>query len=134
MSRLSTSGGGIRLKARQLGAICPRMSLRPLLAILFAIATLLAPLAVTRAAAMTPSPGHHAGMANSGHCGKQPASGDDERAPDTTCCVGTCAAVAIAPSACAGPHSFPQPVGRSSLDRFDHGFLAELPTPPPRLA
>lgn len=113
-----------------------RMSLRPLFGILIAFAMLFAPLGVSSgsAVAMATSANHHAQMMDSGHCGERPASGDHDKAPDKSCCVAMCAAVTVAPSASIGPHTFPLPLERPSLVQFNHSFLAELPTPPPRLA
>jgi hypothetical protein len=112
------------------------MSPRFLLAILAAVAMLFAPLAVSSgsAMAMAPAADHQAQMTDSGHCSDQPAKSDHGKAADKSCCIAMCAAVAVAPSAFVEPHSFPQPVERSSLVQFDRSFLAELPTPPPRLA
>lgn len=135
MPRLSTNGGLGRLKISQIKTICPRMSLRPFFAILFAIAMLFAPLATLGGSAMAMAPAdHHAQMAESGHCGEQPAKGDHHKAPEKSCCVAMCAAVAVAPIASIEPHSFSRPSERPAPDQFQRSFLAELPTPPPRLA
>jgi hypothetical protein len=135
MSRLSTNGGLGWLMISQIKAIWPRMSLRPLLAMLFAFAMLFAPLATQGGAAMAMTPtDHHAQMMESGHCGEQPAKGDHDKAADKSCCVAMCAAVAVAPATYIEPHSFSRPVERPALDQFQRSFLAELPTPPPRLA
>lgn len=113
-----------------------RMSLRPLFGILLAFAMLFAPLGLSSgsAVAMAPSADHHAQMMDSGHCGERPAKGDHDKAPDKSCCVAMCAAVTVPPAASIEPHIFPQSIERPSLVQFDHSFLAELPTPPPRLA
>lgn len=113
-----------------------RMSPRLLFAILIAVAMLFAPLAVSSGSAMAvaPSADHHAQMMDSGHCSEQPAQGDHDRAPEKSCCVAMCASVAVASSASVEPLIFLEPVERSSLVQLAHSFLAELPTPPPRLA
>lgn len=135
MPRLSTNGGLNRLKISRIKTICPRMSLRPLFAILFAVAMLFAPLATIGGSAMAMAPAdHHAQMAESGHCGEQPAKGDHHKAPEKSCCVAMCAAVAVAPTTTIEPHALATSVDRPSLAQFHHSFLAELPTPPPRLA
>ena len=136
MSGFPTSGKLKRLKANQIKAIWPRVSLRPLFAILIAFAMLFAPLAVSNgnAMAMAPTADHHAQMTESGHCGEQPAKADHEKAPDKSCCVAMCAAVAVAPTAIIEPQSFSRPSEAPAPDQFQRGFLAELPTPPPRLA
>jgi hypothetical protein len=111
------------------------MSLRPLLAILLAIGMLLAPLGIRGGAAMAaPATSHHGEMAKSDHCGEQPAKGQHDKASDNGCCIAMCMAVAPAPA-----HELHRPAPAASLDqpaldRSGVSFLAELPTPPPRLA
>lgn len=117
------------------GAYAALVSLRLLFAILIAAAMLFAPLASHHGAAMAMAPAdHHAQMMDSGHCGEQPAKGDHNKAPDKSCCVAMCAAMAVVPSASFEPHSFTVSVDRPTLEQFHHSFLAKLPTPPPRLA
>ena len=113
-----------------------RMSLRPLYVMLLALAMLLAPLALQSGAAMAMAPaGHHSQMMNGGHCGEQPAKSHDGKAMDKSCCAAMCAAAAaIVPAIHNGPHALASTVKRPGLDLFRHSFLAELPTPPPRLA
>lgn len=113
-----------------------RMSLRPLFTMLIAFAMLFAPLGLSSASAvaMASSPNHHAQMMESGHCGERPANGDHGKAPDKSCCVAMCAAITVAPSASIEPRISPQPIDQPSLVQFNHSFLAELATPPPRLA
>jgi hypothetical protein len=112
-----------------------RMGLRPLFAMLIGLAMLFAPLGSRSgsAVAMAPPADHHARMMDSGHCGERPANRDHGKAPDKSCCVAMCAAVSVAPSASIEPPILPRSVQRPSLVRFNHSFLAELPTPPPRL-
>lgn len=111
------------------------VSLRPLFAMLFAVAMLFAPLASHHGAAMAMAPAdHHGQMMESGHCGEQPSKGDHDKAPCKSCCVAMCAAIAVVPSASFEPHSFTASVNRASIVLFHRSFLAELPTPPPRLA
>lgn len=113
-----------------------RMSLRPLYMMLLALAMLLAPLAVQSGAAMAMAPAdHHSMMTNGGHCGEQPAKSHDGKAMDKSCCAAMCAtAAAIVPALHTEPHALASTVERPGLDLFRHSFLAELPTPPPRLA
>lgn len=130
----STSGGPSQLKISRMRAICTRMS-RPLFALMIAVAMLFASLATFGASAMALTHAdHHAQRADSGHCGGQPASSDHDKAPDKPCCVAMCAAVAVAPIASIEPRGFSRPIERSAAERFQRSFLAELPTPPPRLA
>lgn len=135
MTDISTNGSRVQLKTRRLERIWPHMSLRLLFASLIAVAMLFAPLATRSGAAMAMAPAdHHAQMMESGHCGQQPAKDKDGKTIDKSCCVTMCTAVAVAPAPPLEPHAFAKGVDRPSLTPFDHGFLAKLPTPPPRQA
>jgi hypothetical protein len=125
-----------RLKLAAFTGIWPRMSLRPLFAMLIAVAMLFAPLAIQsgNAMAMAPAADHHAQMMEGGHCGDQPAKSQDSQSDDKSCCVAMCTAIAVAPTTPIEPHALASSVERPSLTQFSHSFLAELPTPPPRLA
>ena len=114
----------------------PSVSIRRLFAILIAFAMLFAPLAMQSgsAMAMAPAAGHHAQMMDSGHCGEQPAKDHHGKKVDKSCCAAMCTAVAVAPAPISKPHAFASSIEQPSLVQFDHSFLAELPTPPPRLA
>ena len=117
------------------GAYGARVSFRPFYAMLIAFALLFAPLAMQSGAAMAMAPAdHQAQMMETGHCGEQPAKSHDGKAMDKSCCAAMCAAVAVAPSVKAEPHALAPSVQRPALDQCQHSFLAELPTPPPRLA
>ena len=123
------------LKRRRQGRIWPRVSLRSLFAMLIAFAMLFAPVALQTGAAMAMAPAdHHAQMMETGHCGEQPAKSHDGKAMDKSCCAAMCTAVAVAPSVEIEPHAHAPSVERPALDQFQHSFLAELPTPPPRRA
>lgn len=110
------------------------MSLRPLVAMLIAVGMLFAPLAMQsgRAMAMAPAADHHAQMMEGGHCAGQSGTGKDSQSAGKPCCVAMCAAVAVAPVSPPESVAFPRLIDRSSLQKFRHGFLAKLPTPPPR--
>ena len=111
------------------------MSLRPLFAILVAIGMFLAPLAIRSGAAMAMAPsGHHDQMAMSGHCGEQPAKNKHQKSSESACCVAMCMAVAPAPAAKLELQFLTASLDRPAPDHFGRSFLAELPTPPPRLA
>ena len=111
------------------------MSLRPLFAILIAVGMFLAPLAIRSGVAMAmPLSGHHGQMAEDDHCGEQPAKNKHEKSAEDACCVAMCTAVAPAPASELEPQLFAASRDRPALDRFGRSFLAELPTPPPRLA
>jgi hypothetical protein len=111
------------------------MNLRLLFAILIAIGMFMAPLGIRSGAAMAIAPsGHHDQMAMSDHCGEQPAKTKHEKSGESACCVAMCMAVAPAPVAKLEPHFLTASLDRPAPERFGRGFLAELPTPPPRLA
>lgn len=111
-----------------------RMSLRPLFAMLIAFAMLFAPLAIQSGAAMAMAPAdHHTQMMESGHCGEQPAKSHDGSTVDKSCCVATCVVVAVPPATPIEPHFLASTTDRPAPTQFRRSFLAELPTPPPRL-
>ena len=112
------------------------MSMRKLFAILVAFAMLFAPLAIQSgsAMAMAPAADHDGQAIGSGHCGEQPAKEHPGKKVDKSCCAAMCTAVAVAPTRISEPQAFTSSIERPSLVQFDHSFLAELPTPPPRLA
>lgn len=112
------------------------MGLRSLFAVLIAVAMLFAPLAMRSgsAMAMAPAADHHAQMMGDDHCGEQPAKGNNSKSYDKSCCVAMCTAIAVAPTTLIEPHALAASAERPSLDQFRHSYLAELPTPPPRLA
>lgn len=124
------------LKIRLLRGIWPSVSLRPLFAILIAIAMLFAPLAMPAGSAMAAMPADHsAQMMGKGHCGEQPGKGqDDGQAADKNCCVAMCAPAVVAPSALVEPGIYDRTIDRAAPQRFGRSFLARLPTPPPRRA
>ena len=124
-----------------MSAYAPRMSLRTLQAALVAIAVLFAP-ALTRAGeAFAAVPDHHMQMMESGHCKSAPSrSGDADGSPDhdkagaMSCCISMCMAVAVvphAPTQAAALHGAAAPF---ALIHQYHGCIAEIATPPPRLA
>ena len=117
-----------------LKGIWPAVSLSKLFAIVIAAAMLFAPFAMQSGMAMAAMPSdHHAQMMEKGHCDGQPADRDSKGA-DMPCCAAMCAAIAVATSAPVEPAAFSRSVEHSSLKQSLHGFLAKLPTPPPRLA
>ena len=112
------------------------MSLRPLFAMLVAVGMLLAPFGIRSGAAMAvaPSSNHHEQMAMGEHCGGQPAKTKHEKSSESACCVAMCMAVAPAPAAEPEPHFLTASIDSLAIEQFGRSFLAELPTPPPRLA
>lgn len=117
------------------GGISPAVSISKLFAILIAAAMLFAPFAVQSGAAMAAMPSdHHAQMMGKGHCEGMPATDGDSKPADMLCCAAMCAAMAVAPVSPTDPADVSHSVERPSLKQSLHGFLAKLPTPPPRLA
>jgi Ni/Co efflux regulator RcnB len=106
-----------------------------LLAILIAAAMLFAPFAMQSGAAMAAmASDHHAKMVDKGHCDRQPAGDEDSKRADKPCCAAMCAAVAVTPIAPVEPIAHASSVDRPTAAQFQRGFLAKLPTPPPRVA
>ena len=123
------------MKMLWLRGIWPAVSISKLFAILIALSMLFAPFAMQSGAAMAAMPSdHHAQMMDSGHCEGQPATDKDSKSADMPCCAAMCAAIAVAPVSPAEPAAFARSIERPSLKQSLHGFLAKLPTPPPRLA
>lgn len=123
------------LKVRPARGIWPPVRLRPLFAMLIAIAMLFAPFAMQFGSAMAMVPAdHHPQMMESGHCGEQPAKDHDGKSVDKSCCVAMCTAIAVAPVAPLEPRAFAKNVDSPTLSPYHHSFVAKLPTPPPRLA
>ena len=112
------------------------MTLRQLSAAMIAVAMLFAPvgLASGSARAMAPASDHHAKAMDSGHCEEQPAPSNDSQPEEQPCCAAMCTAIAVAPAAPAEPLVPAASPDRPSPSSPGHSFLAELPTPPPRLA
>lgn len=123
------------MNIHRMGCIAPNVSIPKFFAILIAAAMLFAPFAMQSGSAMAATPSdHHARMMDSGHCEGQPATDQDNESADMPCCAAMCAAIAVAPVSAAEPAAFACSLERPSLKQSLHGFLAKLPTPPPRLA
>lgn len=112
------------------------MRLRTLAVILFAFAMVFAPLIGSSGStmAMAPFAKHHGQTTETRDCGDQRADDDHDKSPEKSCCIGMCAAVAIASSSFVDQRVFPRSDEPVSLVQLARSFLAELPTPPPRLA
>ena len=124
-----------RLKLASFRGIWPAVSVSKLFAILIAVSMLFAPFAMQSGSAMAAMPSdHHAEMMSDGHCDGQPATDKDSKSGEMPCCAAMCAAVAVAAGSSAEPAAFERAAERPSLEQFRQGFLAKLPTPPPRLA
>lgn len=111
------------------------VSVSKLFAMLIAVAMLFAPFAMQSGSAMAAMPSdHHAQVEGTTHCDGQSRPDQDSKSAEKPCCVAMCVAVTVAPTASADPHRFSRTPERPALDQFERSFLAELPTPPPRLA
>lgn len=111
------------------------MLVHRIFAILIAVALVFAPLAIQSGAAMAMAPAdHHGQMAGADHCGTKPEPNAGHKAPDNDCCVAMCVATAVIPTGLAVPPQFAALVLSPSPAPVGHGFLAELPTPPPRFS
>ncbi len=111
------------------------VSISKFFAILIAAAMLFAPFAMQSGSAMAAVPtDHHAQMMGADHCEGESPTGKDSKSADQPCCAAMCTAIAVAPVSPADPPAFARSVERPSLNQSLHGFLAKLPTPPPRLA
>lgn len=120
---------------RTLKSISSAVSISKLFAIIVAVSMLFAPFAMQSGSAMAAMPSdHHAQMMDTGHCDGQPATDKDSKPADMPCCAAMCVAIAVAPVSRAEPAAFARSIERPSLKQSLHGFLAKLPTPPPRLA
>jgi hypothetical protein len=112
------------------------MTLRQLSAVMIAVAMLFAPVAMASgsAMAMPPTADHHAQAIDSGHCEEQPGPSKDSHSDEQPCCAAMCTGIAVAPAGPAEPLALAASPDRPSPSGLGHSFLAELPTPPPRLA
>lgn len=102
--------------------------------ILSAFALLLAPIAMQSGVAMAAMPMDHGDMAKGGHCGETAPEEGDKPGSTTPCCIAMCAAVAPPDAAMIEPFAYHAPLLASWAATDHRPFLAELPTPPPRLA
>ena len=110
------------------------MSLRSLFSVLLAVAMLFAPVGLFGGAAMAMAPGshHQAAEMERGHCDEQPAPAEDNQPDEQPCCAAMCTAIAVSPAGPSGQLAAPASLLRPSPPSANHGFLAKLPTPPPR--
>lgn len=109
------------------------MSFKLLIATLIALALAFAPVA-TLGGATAAAATHHGPMIESRHCDEQPIGEHGDQAGEQFCCVAACTPIALNPQP---GHGFePRPVADrgASPAQFQHGFMADLPTPPPRRA
>jgi hypothetical protein len=111
------------------------MSLRALFAIIIAIGLFVAPLAIRGGAAMAMAPSSgHAQMMKGDHCGKESSDTKNNNSDERACCIAMCMAIAPAPSAELQSHFPDASLEPRTQDQVGRSFLAELPTPPPRVS
>ena len=113
------------------------MSIQRLLAALLALAVLLGPLAVQSGIvmAMAPTGDEHAQLVSGNHCNGQSEKQSESNPADKSCCTAMCLALAVVPIAAIEPYvALGSEAKRPSLAQDHRGFLARLPTPPPRSA
>jgi hypothetical protein len=122
---INSAGGGIGFG----------MSFRSLFAMLFAVATIFAPLAMAEGQAMAaPVASHHQHAASADHCGGASHEQKPGKAIDHGCCTAMCLGIAVATASADELPAFAAVIARPTPDRFRRGFLGEIATPPPRLA
>ncbi|WP_294120631.1 hypothetical protein [Sphingomonas sp.] len=109
------------------------MLFRRLLALLLLVAMTLAPLGLTAMAEAAAPASHHGQMAKSAHCDQQSQPDRHHKAADKNCCAAMCIAVVV-PSGEPGIVQYHPSRARPASDQDHISYLAELPTPPPRLA
>lgn len=107
--------------------------LRRLHLLLASLAMLVAPLAMQSGVAMA-MPTDHGEMALAGHCGDDEPDGQDEPGAMTQCCVAMCSALAPIGAGAIEPVAYHAPLLFGPRSTEHQAFLANLPTPPPRLA
>lgn len=97
---------------------------------------LFGPFALQSGAAMAMVPSdHQSEMSKSGHCAEQQQQDDqDGNKAGKSCCIAMCAAAAVAGDSAPQPNHYSIAGPAPLQDDFVHGFLAKLPTPPPRLS
>ena len=113
------------------------MSFRRLLAILFAVAMIAAPLAMPAGEAMAAAPmamDHDGEQAMADHCGGKADPGQHGKQVGDGCCAAMCLGIALTPAAAGDLPAYAGVALRPSADQFHHSYLARLPTPPPRRA
>lgn len=108
--------------------------LRRLHLILAALALLIAPVAMQSGVAVAAMPMEHGEMAKTGPCGEAVPDEGDKSEAMMQCCIAMCAAVAPLDQTVIEPIAFDAPILARPVSTQHLPFLAELPTPPPRLA
>lgn len=117
-------------------AYAPMMSIRRLLAVLIAASVLFASALSGTAAASAATVNHDMQMMESGHCQAPPShKSDHDKSAGKSCCISMCmAAVALAPAVPTEALVLHDSMTAFPALKHYHGLLAEIATPPPRLA
>lgn len=111
----------------------PIVSIRKLLVLLAALSVLLAPSAAAAAEHAMSMAGHQATMMKAGHChGPSKSNGQHKMSADH-CCMSMSASI-VAPTEAVQDLDLAQEVHQFPPARIYHGLLAEIATPPPRIA
>jgi hypothetical protein len=109
------------------------VSIRPVFAVLIALAMLVAPFAMQGASARAAMPAdHHAQMIEAAHCAGE--EGKAGKSVDLDCCAAMCATASLAPAVAADLPTVARGDDQPATDQFGRSHLAKLPTPPPRIA
>lgn len=107
---------------------------------LVAISVLFAPGLARAGEAYAAVPDHDMQMMEAGHCTSAPSgtdgksSGKHDKSMAKSCCIAMCMAVAVAPSSPTDSRLPPRAMTGVALATSYIGYLAEIATPPPRLA
>ncbi len=133
MDAVVSRAGASALKIRPHGRICRGVSIRPVFAVLIALAMVFAPFAMQSGSARAALPGdHHAEAMGTANCpGKQ---GKADQGVDHSCCAAMCAAITLAPAVAADLPMVVRGDNQPATEQFGRSHLAKLPTPPPRIA
>jgi hypothetical protein len=107
------------------------VSFRTLLATLLALAVFLSPAVTSVAAAHAAVSDHQMQMMESGHCESAP-SGHHEKSDGKSCCISVFVGLAVDPAAPLAEPTFLLSPPMYFLAAFNHPYLSEIATPPPR--
>lgn len=112
------------------------MGTRPLLGFIVMVAVLFASALSGTAAASAATMNHDMQMMESGHCQAPPShKSDHDKSAGKSCCISMCmAAVAVAPVVPGEAMVLHDSMTAFPVLKHYHGLLAEIATPPPRLA
>lgn len=112
------------------------MTLRSLVALVFAMAVLLAPvLGFAGSSFAQQRADHQQQMVKGEHCQQAPERPSDRhKAADVSCCIAMCAGVALALATAAEPAPLERVPAMAGPQSPRLGFLAEIATPPPKVS